>query len=199
MSVAETQITYEEKQELGYLERLLVGRVSGITYVVLLCSTVIALGLALFHIYVAAFGTPEGRSFRSVHLTGMLILAFFSFPLFRKSIRDPVFVEASSGNALRLLGFAIDLMIVGLIIFIQLWTIWDIDAFHLRYGEKELPDLIVGGILLVLVLEATRRAVGWAMVLITGFFVIHSLYANLFLVSFTVRRCGLESSSMFCS
>ena len=48
------------------------------------------------------------------------------------------------------------------------------------YGEKELPDLIVGGILVVLVLEATRRAVGWAMVLITGFFVIHSLYANYF-------------------
>ncbi len=180
MSVAETQITYVEKQELGYLERLLVGRVSGITYAVLLCSTVIALGLALFHIYVAAFGTPEGRSFRSVHLTGMLILAFFTFPLFRKSVRDPVYVEGSAGNGLRFLGFAIDLAIVGLIIFVQLWTIWDIDAFHLRYGEKELPDLIVGGILIALVLEATRRAVGWAMVLITGFFVIHSLYANHF-------------------
>ena len=33
MSVAETQITYVEKQELGYLERLLVERLSrSITY-----------------------------------------------------------------------------------------------------------------------------------------------------------------------
>ena len=97
-------------------------------------------------------------------------------------MRDPVIVQGSSGNALRSLGFAIDLIIVGLIIFVQLWTIWDIDAFHLRYGEKEPSDLLVGGILIVLVLEATRRAVGWAMVLITGFFVLHALYANHFLV-----------------
>ena len=59
----------------------------------------IALGLALFHIYVAAFGTPEGRSFRSVHLTGMLILAFFTFPLFRKSVARPlVLVDGSPGQ-----------------------------------------------------------------------------------------------------
>ena len=36
MSVSEAQITYEEKQELGYLERLLVGQSSGIAYFVLL-------------------------------------------------------------------------------------------------------------------------------------------------------------------
>jgi TRAP transporter 4TM/12TM fusion protein len=69
---------------------------------------------------------------------------------------------------------------VGLVLFVQLWTIWDITAFHLRYGEKEAPDLIVGGILIVLVFEATRRAVGWAMVIITGFFMFHALYANHF-------------------
>lgn len=34
--------------------------------------------------------------------------------------------------------------------------------------------------LILIVLEATRRAVGWAMVLITGFFVMHALYANHF-------------------
>ena len=71
-------------------------------------------------------------------------------------------------------------MLVGLVLFVQLWTIWDITAFHLRYGEKEAPDLIVGGILIVLVFEATRRAVGWAMVIITGFFMFHALYANHF-------------------
>ena len=51
----------------------------------------------------------------------------------------------------------------------------------MRYGEKETPsDLIVGGILIALVFEATRRVVGWAMVLITGFFMFHALYAHLF-------------------
>ncbi|MGI9484073.1 MAG: TRAP transporter permease [Hyphomicrobiales bacterium] len=174
------QITYEEKQELGFLERLIISPKLRSAHLVLLVCAVIAIGLAVFHLYVAAFGTPEGRSFRSVHLTGMLILAIFTFPLFRKSIFDPVIVPQDGHNSLRLLGFAIDLLLVGFILFVQVWTIYDIDAFHLRYGEKELPDLIVGGILITLVLEATRRAVGWTMVIITTFFILHALLANYF-------------------
>ena len=50
----------------------------------------------------------------------------------------------------------------------------------MRFGEKDPSDLIVGGILIALVFEATRRAVGWAMVLITGFFMVHALNADHF-------------------
>jgi len=178
MSAQDDQITYEEKQELGFLEHMLANRVLGSAHIVLICCATIGIALAAFHLYVAAYGTPEGRSFRSVHLSGMLILAIFSFPLFRKSIREPVILAGGSTNALRALGFAIDLALVGLVIFVQIWTIYDIEAFHLRYGEKELPDLIVGGIMMLIVLEATRRAVGMVMVLITGFFVLHALFAN---------------------
>ena len=160
MSVTQSQIIYEEKQELGFLERLLVERNHGIAYWILLSCTVISISLALFHIYVAAFGTPEGRSFRSVHLTVMLVLAVFYHPLFRRSIHDPIMVDGDSRNRLRLFGFGVDLMLVGLVIFIQIWTIYDINAFHLRYGDKDLPDLIVGGVFVLMVLECTRRAVG---------------------------------------
>ena len=34
-----------------------------------------------------------------------------------------------------------------MVLFVEVWTLYDIDAFHMRYGEKELPDIIVGGIL----------------------------------------------------
>ena len=90
----------------------------------------------------------------------MLVLAIFCHPLFRRSIMEPLVVAGDARNSLRLAGFGIDLALVCLVLFIQVWTIWDIDAFHMRYGEKDLPDLIVGGILIALVLEATRRAVG---------------------------------------
>ena len=110
----------------------------------------------------------------------MLSLAVLMYPLFRKTMRDPVIVPGDPRNALRAVGLAVDLVLVGLVLFVQLWTIWDIDAFHMRYGEKELPDLIVGGILIFLVFEATRRAVGWAMVIITGFFMFHALNADKF-------------------
>ncbi|OED39570.1 hypothetical protein AB833_14895 [Chromatiales bacterium (ex Bugula neritina AB1)] len=174
-------ISYEEKQELGFLERLLVQREAGLVQLVAYCCAIIAISLALFHLFVAAFGTPEGRSFRSVHLTGMLVLAFFMNPLFRKTWRDPVIqAKNAAGNGIRCVGLAVDFVIIALVLFVQVWTLYDINAFHMRYGEKELYDLIIGGILIVLVLEATRRVVGWAMVLITGFFICHALYANYF-------------------
>ena len=128
-------LTYHEPQELGFLERLLVNRsVTAANALLFFCAT-ISIGLAIFHLYTAVFGTPEGRSFRSVHLTVMLTLAILMYPLFRKSMRDPVLVPGDPRNALRFGGLAIDLLLVGFIVFVQLWTIWDIDAFHMRYGE----------------------------------------------------------------
>ena len=177
---AANPLDYQEKQELGFLERLLLDRRMNFANGLLFFCAIISIALAVFHLYVAVWGTPEGRSFRSVHLTVMLTLAVFLFPLFRRSMRDPVIIPGDSRNWLRALGMGIDLVLVGLVLFVQLWTIWDINAFHMRYGEKEASDLLVGGILIALVFEATRRAVGWAMVIITAFFMFHALNADKF-------------------
>jgi len=179
MTDQSSQITYEEVHENGFLERLLLDRRFTLANAVFFGCAVVAISLAVFHLFVAAFGTPEGRSFRSVHLSAMLVLAIFMFPLFRRSAWEPL-VQGDTRDSLRRLGFGIDLLLVGYVIFVQIWTIFDVTAFHLRYGEKELPDLIVGGLLVLLILEVTRRAVGWAMVIITAFFVLHALYANHF-------------------
>ncbi len=173
-------ISYEEHRDPGCLERLLVSRSYNVANAVFFVCSAMAIALAVFHLYVAAFGTPEGRSFRSVHLTVMLVLAIFMNPLFRSSIWEPISVLDDKGNRLRWLGFAIDLILVLLLIFVEIWTLYDINEFHMRFGEKELPDIIVGAILIALVLECTRRAVGWAMVMITSFFIFHALYANHF-------------------
>ena len=165
----------EEKKLPGFFERLLAApRKIAPVQLVLIFGALISVGLGLYHIYVAVFGPPEGRSFRSIHLTGMLTLAIMMYPLMRSSVSAPLKTASNK------LGALIDLIIIGAVFFVQIWTLWDIDAFHMRYGEKELPDLVVGGVLILCVLEATRRAVGWAMVAITSFFIIHSLYANYF-------------------
>lgn len=185
-------IDYHEKQELGFLERLLLDRAINWANVLLFFCATISIALAVFHLFTAVWGTPEGRSFRSVHLTVMLTLAVFMYPLFRKSMRDPVIVPGDSRNALRAAGLLIDLALVGLILFIQLWTLWDITAFHMRLGEKDPADLVLGGLMILLVLEATRRAVGWAMVIITGFFMFHALYAHWFVGFFYGPPVRLE-------
>jgi TRAP transporter 4TM/12TM fusion protein len=185
------KITYEEAHENGFLERLLLDRRFTLTNTVYFACAVIAIGLAVFQLYVAAFGTPEGRSFRTIHLSTMLVLAICMFPLFRRSVWEPV-SQGKPGDTMRWFGFLVDLILIGYVIFVQIWTIYDITAFHMRYGEKELPDLIVGGLFILLVLEVTRRAVGWAMVTITAFFIGHALYANYFPGFFYGPPVGFE-------
>lgn len=179
MSDPTGKITYEEAHENGFFERLLLDRRLTVANAVFFGCAVVAISLAVFHLFVAAFGTPEGRSFRTVHLGAMLVLAICMFPLFRRSAWEPI-VQGDARDTWRRAGFGIDLLLIGYVIFVQIWTLYDITAFHLRYGEKETPDLIVGGLLILLILEVTRRAVGWAMVIITAFFVMHALYANHF-------------------
>jgi TRAP transporter 4TM/12TM fusion protein len=111
----------------------------------------------------------------------MMVLAVFIYPVFRTNIKDPIFLENDQkGNFLRTIGFSYDLLIILSIIFVQLWTTWDIENFMMRYGDKYIGDIIVGSILIFLVLDATRRAVGWAMVMVAGFFMMHALYAHKF-------------------
>ena len=111
----------------------------------------------------------------------MMVLAVFIYPLFRNNIKDQLIIQDDhKGNRLRLFGFTYDLLIIISIIFVQLWTTWDIENFMMRYGDKYIGDIIVGSLLIFLVLDATRRAVGWAMVMVAGFFMLHALYANKF-------------------
>jgi len=64
----------EEKRLPGFFERLLVApRQLGPVQLVLIFGALISVGLGLYHIFVAVFGPPEGRSFRSIHLSAMLV------------------------------------------------------------------------------------------------------------------------------
>jgi len=165
----------EERRLPGFLERLLISpRRLGPVQAILLFGAVISVGLGLYHVFVAVFGPPEGRSFRSIHLSVMLTLAVMMYPLGRESVTAPLKTWVNRA------GFFTDFSIVAAIFFVQVWTLWDIDAFHMRLGEKHLSDQIVGGILILCILELTRRAVGWSMVIITTFFMTHALYAHYF-------------------
>ena len=181
MSKSKKKLVYNEIKEVSFLDELLEWtNDKPLSYWIILICSWLSISLAFYHLYVAVYGTPEGRSFRSVHLSVMMIIAVFIYPAFRKNLKDKIFIQGDSNNFLRIFGFTYDLSIISLILFVQFWTIWDIEAFTMRYGDKYIGDIITGSILIFLVLDATRRAVGWAMVLVAGFFAFHALYANKF-------------------
>ena len=182
MKSTSKKLVYNEVKEISFLDELLQWSKSKSLYywLIIICSW-LSISLAFYHLFVAVYGTPEGRSFRSVHLSVMVILAVFIYPLFRKNINDKIMKpNDEKGNFFRLFGSIYDFLIIISIIFVQLWTTWDVETFMMRYGDKYIGDILVGSTLIFLVLDATRRAVGWAMVFVAGFFMMHALYAHKF-------------------
>ena len=182
MRSSSKKLVYNEVKEISFLDELIQWSKSKSLYywIIIICSW-LSIGLAFYHLFVGVYGTPEGRSFRSVHLSVMMILAVFIYPVFRKSINDKIILpNDEKGNIVRLFGSFYDLLIIISIIFVQLWTTWDVETFMMRYGDKYIGDILVGSILIFLVLDSTRRAVGWAMVFVAGFFMLHALYAHKF-------------------
>lgn len=180
MTSAPEPIRYEEKREITLLEMVLRERRWGLPQAISLAASALSIALALLHLYVAVFGTPETRSFRGTHLTVMMVLAFLLYPLFRKTMWEPVYVPGGRGNPERALGFGFDMALAALAIGIQAYTLADIDAFNFRGGDLLTADLVLGGLMIALVLEAARRTVGPAMVLVTLFFIAQSLFSHRF-------------------
>lgn len=168
------KLVYDEAREYSALEETLRLRTWSLVRCIALVVATLAIALAMFHLFVAVFGTPESRSFRSTHLTAMLVLAVLLFPLWRKNWK------VAPAAPREWLGFWIDMALVLLVLAIQIYTMWDIDAFNQREGEPIASDLWMGSLLILLIMETTRRAVGLPMVLVTSFFVVHTLYANHF-------------------
>lgn len=168
-------LQYHEARDHSVLEHALIHRSYNLVKWVALTVATFSIALAIFHLFIAVFGTPESRSFRSTHLTVMMTLAILLFPLDRSSWK----IEPNTPR--QWAAFGLDVVLITMVLGVQVYTMWDIDAFAQREGELITSDLWVGSLLIALVLETTRRAVGLPMVLVTLFFVAHALYAHHFI------------------
>ena len=115
------KLVYNEVKETSFFDELLEwNKDKSVYYWILIICSWLSIGLAFYHLFVAVYGTPEGRSFRSIHLSAMMVLAVFIYPLFRNSVKDPIVLEKDpKGNFYRAFGFTYDLIIILSIIFVQ--------------------------------------------------------------------------------
>ena len=104
----------------------------------------VAVLMSLYHLFTAYYGEPTALAHRSPFLSFILILAFFLKPFRRQSW------QAKPGWP-----FLVDLTLIALTILVQVYILWDIDGFQLRFGDPNLSDTVVGSIILLLVVEAT--------------------------------------------
>ena len=132
--------------------------------------TFIAFLMTLFHLYAAA-STVDTQSLREIHVAFALSLVFLLFPAV-KSWRNRVapWDIVAAGLVLVVIWY----MMTG-----GTWT--DLEAaddFLDRYVSPTRTDLIIGGLLIVLVLESTRRATGWIMPVLSLVFLAYALWGN---------------------
>jgi TRAP-type uncharacterized transport system fused permease subunit len=127
-----------------------------------------ALAWALFQFWYASplpfllrFGILNDTEARAVHLAFAMFLAFLAWPASRRSPRDRI--------PLLDWGLALAGAFAGaylLLFYGQLAT---------RPGQPTLMDVVTATIGLVLLLEATRRAVGWPMAVLAILFIIYAM------------------------
>jgi len=127
------------------------------------------LSLSLFHFYTAGFGLLREQTHRGIHLALVLGLIFLVFAANRRAA--PV---AATGRwrpgGVPIYDWA--LFVAAVVSSLYLPAIFHDIAF--KTGNPDLLDVVMGTTLTLVVIEATRRTMGWALVLITLGFVAYA-------------------------
>ena len=163
------KMSVQETSSESVLEWLLKQRESVWKHPIELSICLLAVTLSLYHLFVAYAGSLEAHAFRSTHLSFIMVLCFLTRPLGRKSFTD----RANHW-------IWMDLVIIGLTISIQVYKLWDLESYIFRRGDLTDWDIRLGVLYILLLLEATRRVVGWAMVLIALFFLLQTAFSDYF-------------------
>ena len=133
---------------------------------------------AFYHLWTAGFGTPVDYVHMGVHLAGLYLFIFCSFPLLKKdsAMHYRPIKWIRPGNV-PIYDWVV--MILGMAAALFLWVSWrGIDSFDLNIPEQMLRqgnptglDVFFGTILVATALEIARRTIGFVLPLIILVFV----------------------------
>lgn len=116
-------------------------------------AAALAIGMSAYHVYVVRTGTPEAILFRGTHLLFTLVLVFLTCPNAARSRGGRV------GAAMDALLVVASIAAIG-----YLFVNYEYVVTRIYYADPLYPaDLAMGGLLVLLVLEAARRLTGWVL------------------------------------
>jgi TRAP transporter 4TM/12TM fusion protein len=121
----------------------------------------IAIAMALFHMYTAGVRPLPGVQQRTTHLSFALALIFLIFPFKSKEDEAQETKVADEFRPIRI----IDIALILLSAFLGVYVFLEWEALSFRTGMPSFLDTLCGFIGIVLVLEATRRVIGWSIVI----------------------------------
>src|SRR5699024_3599987 len=122
------------------------------------------LAFSLFQLYTGAFGQYTAYIQRTVHLGFALTLIFLLYPARKK------------GNKKKVAWYDI-LLAVAAIVVCGYWPVF-YETLVQKFGGIDNTQMIIGGIAILLVLDATRRAVGLSSTIISLVFLVYELFGH---------------------
>ncbi len=126
----------------------------------------LAVTACMYVLLASTVAVPNAYIYRTFFTTLVVIMTFIARPC-KKNSRDSINVYV-----------IIDLALILIAVIIQLHILFDFSDFQLRFSSPNVVDKILGTAMILLVLEATRRTMGWAMVIIASIFLFIIRYAE---------------------
>jgi TRAP transporter 4TM/12TM fusion protein len=143
---------------------------AGATWIV----SILLVSLSIFHYYTAGFGLLRESTHRGVHLAFVLSLIFLVFGFNKRAYkREPKSTWLSPGGV-PLFDWAIALALALTVLYIP--YIFEDLAF--KVGNPDTIDVVMGTILLLGLLEGTRRAMGWPLPIIAIAFIAYAMFGR---------------------
>jgi TRAP transporter 4TM/12TM fusion protein len=138
----------------------------------------VAVVMSLFHLYAASpFGVIMTQVLRGIHVMLVLFLSFLVFPSFKRFKN-------------RIIWYDFVLALLGIVVVV--YMLIDFDQFIYRSVIPNFWDKLFGIILILLILEASRRTTGLIMVGVVLAFLVYAFYGHLLPNPWTHRGYDID-------
>ena len=124
----------------------------------------IGFAFCIFQIYSSWQGAFFAAEQRGIHWAFMSTIIFFSYPLKTGTKKGSI--------------TTLDIVLASLSVAAIVYLLYDYEALITRNSLPSDLDLVMGGIMILLILEATRRAVGWVLVIVAVVFLIYTAFGE---------------------
>ncbi len=131
--------------------------------------------MSLYHIYASGFGPPRELIHKGIHLAFVLSLVFLVFGATPGAYtREPKSTLLFPGG-LPLWDWVLAAAAVVVTLYLPLLPT---EQVAMRVGNPATSDIVAGTFLLILVLEAARRSMGWTLPFIVLIFILYGLFGR---------------------
>ncbi|WP_062562160.1 TRAP transporter permease [Paracoccus aminovorans] len=142
-----------------------------VTRPVAILTGVILFLLSCYHFYTAGFGIPRATTHRGLHMGVSLFVIFLSFSALARNRHRT--------DGLAVLGVPVTDWILAIGGAISAFYVpWIYDQLQFRVGNPLPIDIAMGTVLLVVLMEAVRRSMGWPLPVIAALFIGYAYFGK---------------------